>query len=300
MTTTTIWWIRRDLRLTDNQALAAAVQQATYVVPAFILDERLLHSSYASPMRVAFLMAGLHALDADLRTRGSRLIVRAGDPAIELARLYAETGAPGIFAEQDVSPFAVRRDAAVAAALPVPLHLTAGLTVRTLREIHKDNGDPYTVYTPYSRRWKEMGAVLPTRVLRPPAQLPTPAHLTSLSLPLNTSSPTDAPFIAGEGEARRRLAAFAEGDQAPIFDYANTRNMPATNATSSLSPYLRFGMLSARSAAAAAYAAIERAPDAASRESAGAWLNELIWRDFYLLDPPPLSPRAPRLLPPRV
>jgi deoxyribodipyrimidine photo-lyase len=90
------------------------------------------------------------------------------------------------------------------------------------------------------------------------------------------------PFAPGEAEARRRLAAFVDGDDAPVYAYGAQRNSPAVDGTSGLSPYLRFGMLSARLAASAAYSAIERAPDGESRESAGVWLNELIWREFYL------------------
>jgi len=282
MTSSALWWIRRDLRLTDNQALAAALHHAASVTPVFILDDRLLHSKYVGPKRTAFLLAGLAALDADLQTRGSRLIVRAGDPAAELARLCAETGATGVYAEEDHSPFATRRDATVAAALAVPLHLTEGLTVRTMRETRKENGEPYTVYTPFSRRWKERGPVQQSDILAAPARIATPAGLTSVPLPQNPSLPADVHFPAGEAEAKRRLSAFAGGEHAPVYDYANQRNSPAVDGTSGLSPYVRFGMLSARLAALAAYTAIERAPDAERRAGAGVWLNELIWREFYV------------------
>jgi deoxyribodipyrimidine photo-lyase len=80
----------------------------------------------------------------------------------------------------------------------------------------------------------------------------------------------------------RRLAAFTQVDAAPIFDYANGRNRPDLNGTSALSPYLHFGMLSPRAAACAAFAAIERAPTPDARASAARWLDQLIWRDFYL------------------
>ena len=90
---TALWWIRRDLRLHDNQALAAAQAQAERVVPVFVLDPALLASPYTGEQRLAFLYDGLRSLDADLFTRGSRLIVRQGDPAEELASLLAETQA---------------------------------------------------------------------------------------------------------------------------------------------------------------------------------------------------------------
>src|SRR6188768_3084273 len=111
--TTSIWWIRRDLRLTDNQALTAALAAAEQVLPVFILDPRLLASPYTGEKRTAFLFDGLRALDADLRTRGSRLFVRTGDPAEVLTKLCQETGAVTVFAQRDYSPFAIKRDAAV-------------------------------------------------------------------------------------------------------------------------------------------------------------------------------------------
>ena len=110
---TAIWWVRRDLRLSDNQALAEALHQAEVVLPVFILDDRLLASPYVGQARLAFLFAGLRELDARLRSRGSALILRQGDPLTVLSSLREETGAEAIFAEADFSPFDRRRDAQV-------------------------------------------------------------------------------------------------------------------------------------------------------------------------------------------
>ena len=104
MSSVAIWWVRRDLRLTDNQALSAALAAGEQIAPVFVLDERLLASPFASAQRTAFLFAGLAALDEDLRSRGSRLILRRGDPATELTRLCAESGATAVYAERDHSP----------------------------------------------------------------------------------------------------------------------------------------------------------------------------------------------------
>ena len=84
---TAIWWIRRDLRLCDNQALQEALENAEQVLPVFILDEKLLNSAYIGEKRLKFLFAGLRQLDADLQLRGSRLVVRQGEPLCELTRL---------------------------------------------------------------------------------------------------------------------------------------------------------------------------------------------------------------------
>lgn len=270
-----IWWIRRDLRLTDNQALTAA-SQSTAVIPLFILDDAILTAPWASPQRTAFLFGGLRALDKALQERGSRLIVRQGEPTAVLAALAAEQSVTSIHAERDHTPYARRRDAAVAAQLPLVLH--EGVTVRPLATVQKSDGTPYLVYTPYQKRWLASGAIRRVDILPAPRTLTTPTTLTSLPLPQETPLPFLPP---GEEEAKRRLTAFITDLSAPIYDYAQSRNLPAANATSQLSPYLRFGMISARLAALAAYTAIEKAPTPAAREGAEIWLSELIWRDFY-------------------
>jgi deoxyribodipyrimidine photo-lyase len=271
---TAIWWIRRDVRLVDNQALAAALDQASQVIPVFIIDPRLLASPYASEKRIAFLFGGLRALDASLRARGNRLVVRRGDPLEELSRLQAASEAGAIFAEPDYSPYARQRDARVARRLNVTwvgspaIHPPGSV-------LH--GGAPYTVFTPFSRAWKTLPAPGPGSPA--PWHIPTALGLESLELP---DPPFPPLFPPGEAEALRHLNDFVEGDGAPIFGYATGRNRLDQDGTSTLSPYLRFGMLSARQAAMAALRAIQSAPDAGSRESAEAWLNELIWRDFYL------------------
>ncbi|RMD97864.1 MAG: deoxyribodipyrimidine photo-lyase, partial [Bacteroidetes bacterium] len=109
MSETTIWWIRRDLRLGDNPALSAAVGNGRTVVPLFVLDERLLQDDTA-PKRAAFLLDGLRVLDADLRARGSRLVVRVGRPEQVVPQVAAACGAAAVYAQGDVSPFSRRRD----------------------------------------------------------------------------------------------------------------------------------------------------------------------------------------------
>lgn len=271
---TALWWIRRDLRLSDNQALTAALHAAEQVVPVFVLDPRLWRSPYVGARRLAFLIGGLQALDMALHARGSALIVRAGEPATALAALIAETGAQAIYAEADVSPYARQRDARVAARLP--LRLTAGVTVHPPGSILKRDGTPYTVFTPFSRAWLALPLPTAAELLPAPEHIPTPGGLSSVPWP--DLPPPEPAFPPGESAAQRRLAAFTTS---AIHHYAERRDRMAEEGTSRLSPYLRFGMLSARQAAVAALTA--RAAAATPPEAAGAatWLNELLWREFY-------------------
>ena len=271
---TAIWWIRRDLRLSDNPALTAALDQSGVVIPVFILDPKLIASPYAGQGRQAFLLDGLRALDADLRRRGSALIVRQGDPLEVLHKLQGESGAEGIFAEADASPYARHRDERVGRELP--LTFTHGITVHPPETLHKPDGVPYTVFTPFSRMWRSLP--FPGNPLPAPERFASLLPLTSLDIPDAPWHPAESLFPAGEVEAQRRLAAFTDFT---ISRYAEDRNRMDLDGTSGLSPYLRFGMLSARQAAWAARGAEAQASNAAARQGAEAWLNELIWREFY-------------------
>ncbi len=276
-----IWWIRRDLRLSDNPALTLALSHGERLLPVFVLDPALLTSPYVGEKRLAFLLDGLRALDADLQARGSSLLVRRGRPEVALAALVAETGAEAIIAEADYSPYATARDARVARVLP--LTLVDGLTVHPPGAILKNDGAPYTVFTPFSRAWKTQGLPRRADVLPAPERLPPPSPgITGERLPDMPGLPAGVPFLPGEGEARRRLAAFTTGDAPPVYRYREERNRLDLEGTSGLSPYLRLGMVSAREVVVRAGEVMASAPDGAARESAETWLSELIWREFYI------------------
>ena len=266
MSETAIWWLRRDLRLADNDALAAARR----VVPVFILDPALLDGPTSSPTRTAFLLGGLRVLDSGLRARGSRLVVRRGRPADELARMVAETGAAAVYAEDDHSPYARRRDDAVARV--VPLHLIGSAAIRPPGTVLKADGAPYSVFTPFSRAWLAQPLPDPAELRPAPAALPDPGDVAGMPIPDSPTLPPAVPFPPGEAEAQRRLRRFIDG---PIAAYDDMRDRMDVDGTSRLSPYLRFGMLAPR---AAAVAALSARP---AGQGAARWLNELIWRDFY-------------------
>jgi len=262
---TNIWWIRRDLRLTDNAALHSALE-AGATLPVFILDPAF---DNLSPRRTNFLYEGLSALNKELKKRNSYLVIRKGKPVDALWQLFDEVKAETIYAEEDYTPYARKRDSMIQKVLP--LQLIQGQTVHHPKSVLKKDGRPYTVYTPYSKVWK---AQLPNLKIYPaPEKINTPKGIRSEPLPEFTSNPL---FPAGEAEALRRLDQFTN---LRITNYADDRNRMDLDGTSSLSPYIRFGMIGLRQAVHAAQTSLF-----ISRNSKGAetWLNELIWREFYI------------------
>lgn len=273
------------MRLTDNQALLEAMRAADQIVPVFILDPKLLRSRYVGDKRLAFLFEGLRRLEEQLEQRGAQLIIRRSSPVETLRSIMAESGAEAIFAESDVSPYARQRDDRVANQLP--LSLCGSPAIQPPGSVTKRNGEPYTVFTPFSRAWKNLPLPAPDQIPAAPERIAIhPAvkngEIDGGKIPGEPLQPAYAPFVAGEQEAMKRLNAFLDGPEAPIYQYSRDRDQPAIDGSSQLSPYLRFGMLSARLAASQAHEAIRQAVDEEARKSAEAWLNELIWRDFYL------------------
>jgi deoxyribodipyrimidine photo-lyase len=264
-----IWWIRRDLRLEDNPALHSALNGGHIVLPLFILDPRLL--AKAAENRQHFLFNGLRRLDEDLRRRGSYLLIRRGLPEEVLPALLAESRAEAVFAEEDYTPFAIQRDEKLARI--IPLHRFVGVTVHHPSAVVKPDGSPYTVFTPFSKAWKSLP--LPQPLSPAPLRLPEPPLLSGETIPPALENPY---FPAGEAEAVRRLEAFLESS---VYSYADDRNRLDLDGTSKLSPYFRFGMLSARKAAALTIQKIQQTRDPAKRKGAETFLNELIWREFY-------------------
>jgi len=269
----TIWWIRRDLRLTDNAALHSALHAGS-VLPVFIIDPAFDSSS---ARRKNFLYEGLHALDKGLRERGSFLMVRKGKPLDILKQLTKEIKADAIFAEEDFTPYARKRDLEIEHHLP--LHLVGGQVVHHPNKVLKADGTPYTVYTPYSKTWK---AKLPTKLeLYPaPERINTPFEIANEKLPPFKVNPL---FPASEKEALVRLEEFTFRK---IHSYDDDRNRMDLDGTSALSPYIHFGMIGLRQAVSAARQAIS--PTLFGRGARGkgkgaeVWLNELIWREFYI------------------
>ncbi len=276
-------WFRNDLRLRDNTALAALVSQVEAWLPVFVLDPRLVAGPRRGEARMRFLLDCLGRLGRDLEKRGVPLLVREGRPEQLLPRLLRETGAQVLSFNEDVSPFARRRDSAVQSAV----ERSGGRVLTRLdhvvyrsSEVRSGSGGAYAVYSPYRRtwwkRWRQEPR-LPVGVGRLPAPIPgfSPER-TPDPRELGVASDASELPTGGERAARRRLDRFLESG---ARRYHEDRDRPDRDGTSRLSPYLRFGVISPRQC-------FERAEEAAQAEPAlergvAKWLDELVWREFY-------------------
>ena len=284
-------WFRRDLRLSDNTALRAALKTKQPVIPLFILDPALIKGERFSASRLAFLLEGLQALDSSLKDHGTRLLVKRGKPEKILRELVRDSGAVAVYANRDYTPYARQRDDAVTDALDVELHWFDDLVIHEPESVLKDNNHPYTVFTPFKNKWLNLpkpdaeGGVIHGRRFHDLRGLDNDG-IPSLKTLKITEKVVDLP-PASEHAAKARLQAFAGN---AIYDYAKKRDTliatpfadPVPDGTSYLSPYLRMGMLSPRQAYAAAVAARKQTDDDRdARASVDVWINELAWRDFY-------------------
>jgi deoxyribodipyrimidine photo-lyase len=271
---TAIVWFRRDLRVHDHPALAAALERDERVVPVFCLDEALLHGRHASGPRTQFLLECLAELDGALCERGSGLLLRQGSPERELAELVRETKARTLHFSSDVTPFARARGARVRRALEgsgVELHAHPGLgAIDEIGAPRTQAGKPYTIFTPFHRTWEREGR---RDVLGAPRKLPAlPSRVAKGRIPslsvLGLEQEVAHPPRGGERAARERLSRFLAED---VRGYGQGRDALGEDSTSRLSPYLHFGCLSPREIE-------QRLPSGAGAE---AFRRQLCWRDFH-------------------
>ncbi len=268
-------WFRRDLRLADNPALVAAGAGGAEVVPVFVIDPTFAASG--AP-RLAALHDALSALDASLRDRaGVGLVMRHGDPADVIPAVADEFGAGTVHVARDYSPYGRARDAAVKAGLDsVGRHLrgTGSPYAVAPGGVRKGDGDPYAVFTPFSKVWRQVGWDAPgdvpdddTRWVGAGA-----GGVESDPLPVRPEPGCEVPPM-GERAAHDRWAMFL-GDGG-VDAYDDRRDQPALAGTSRLSPALKWGTIHPRQLLADL--------DASGAGSKGhtVFSSELAWRDFY-------------------
>jgi deoxyribodipyrimidine photo-lyase len=272
-----IWWVRRDLRLSDNPALRAAAAGGP-VIAAFINDESVARLGAAPKWRLG---QGLAELAASLETRGSRLVLRSGAARDELARLVAETGAAGVVWNRLYDPAARERDAQIKrdlAACGVSTQSFAGHLLFEPWAVRTGQGGHYSVFTPYWRAVRTREVPPPDRA---PSHIPAPARWPeSESLAdwrMGAAMGRGARVVArhariGEAAAQGRLEAFiAHG----IDAYDRMRDLPAAGGTSRLSENLAWGEIGPRTVWHAALRGRDE-----GRAGAESFLRQLVWRDF--------------------
>lgn len=279
-------WFRQDLRVSDHVALSRAVATGRPVIPVFIHspeEEAPWNPGGASRW---WLHHALIALDNELRTRGSRLIVRRGPPDRVLEQLLSETGAETVFWSRRYEPVAILRDSAIKTALKargVHAESFGGALLREPWDVANKSHRPFRMFTPYWRHCLELDPVdvpLPTpTAIRAPKNWPDSVAVEQLEL--LPRIPWDASF-AGEwtptpAGARRELERFLPG---PIAIYSDDRDRPDHCGTSRLSPWLHFGQISPREVWTTVSSECQRAYGPRGFSVAAPFLRQLIWREF--------------------
>ncbi|MBV8255733.1 MAG: deoxyribodipyrimidine photo-lyase [Chitinophaga sp.] len=260
-----ICWFRRDLRLKDQAALYHALRSGKPVLPVFIFDTNILNDlEDKADKRVLFIHNTLEQINKQLKNFGSTIEIYHGTP-VEAFRHWTQKYQVGtVYANHDYEPYARQRDAAVAKELEVQgigFLTFKDQVILDKKEVLKDNGEPYTIFTPYSKKWR---SVL------------TPFHLKSypvdkyLSYLFKARSET-LPSLTKLGFEKPDNTEFpaAELDEDIISDYRETRDYPYLTGTTRIGLHLRFGTISIREVMQLAL------------DLNDTFVNELIWREFY-------------------
>ncbi len=259
-----IFWFRRDLRLSDNTALYHALKSKQKVQCIFIFDTDILDKlADKNDRRVNFIYDTLIALKQELEALGSSLWVLHGTPIETWKSLLEKNEIAEVFVNHDYEPYALERDKKIKELLGtkhIAFNSYKDIVIFEKDEVTKDDGLPYTVFTPYSKKWKSK---LNNFYLRP---YPTEKYTANL----NKSAPTKVIELEEMGFVKNETFIPAMTiDKNLIQKYDTTRNYPGLLGTSRLGLFLRFGTISTRALAKLALDTNET------------YLNELIWRDFY-------------------
>ena len=259
-----IFWFRRDLRLNDNAGLYHALKAGKPVVPVFIFDRNILDDlTDKADRRVEFIHAAIREMQQQLGQQESSMEVYYGFPNEIFKQLIQKYTIGKVFANHDYEPYAKDRDSEITTLLA-----TAGITFHTFKdqvifekeEVMKDDGRPYGVFTPYSRKWLSK---LNDFYLK---AYPTEKYYANFYQ--QSLQPLPSLKEMGFVEVEKPFPS-KELQEELVFKYGDNRNFPGQDATSRIGVHLRFGTVSIR--------AIARI----SKQLSATFLSELIWRDFY-------------------
>jgi deoxyribodipyrimidine photo-lyase len=261
-----IHWFRRDLRLDDNHALYQAQQDGQAVLPIFIFDKHILEKlENRDDTRVGFIHNKIKQLKSTFKQMGSDMKVYYGYPEEIWEHLLATYDIAGVYTNEDYEPYAINRDQKIKALCEqrgIGFHSFKDQVLLDFREVLKKDQNPYTVYTPYSKRWRE---VLGNSSIN---SFESEEHLAHRVLKTEAN---DMPSLKEMGfEPSSVQIPDSSIDSSILAAYGKQRDYPAVSGTSRLGIHLRFGTLSIRKALSQA------------QEYSDKWLSELIWREFYM------------------
>ena len=254
-----IIWFRRDLRLEDNIALDKALGSGLPVLPLFIFDENILNELPADDARVNFIYQTLTSIHDKLAKKGSSLLCKKGDPVNVWKELIKEFDIGNVFTNKDYEPYAIKRDFEIANLLKkngVSFHSHKDQVIFEEKEIVKEDGTPYTIYTPYKNKWMEAFTKL--------------SFNKKIAVDWNKfyQSQLKMPSLKEIGFVKSSISV-KKFDHTVLDDYSSTRNFPAYS-TSHIGPHLRFGTISIRQLIASL----------GSKHQT--FLQELVWREFFM------------------
>lgn len=258
-----IFWFRRDLRLADNRGLQQAIASGYAVLPIFIFDSDILtRLATRYDRRVDYIHQALHAMNVTLQKHGSTLHTYSGVPLDVIKMICQDYDVQGLYCNGDYEPQAIKRDDAVQRDLKeigIPCYASKDQVIFEKSEVVKADGSPYTVYTPYAKKWKSMLQ---------------PAHYGQETIALeNFYKAAFQDIISLETLGFQKTDLVFEQPQLAIDiikDYGEKRDFPALDHTTRLGIALRFGTIS-----------IRKCVDFALKNNE-TWLSELIWREFFM------------------
>ena len=254
------FWFRRDLRLEDNTALHHALDSGLPVMPIFIFDQNILDELPKDDARVSFIYNTLRSLNTKLLEKGSSIHIFRGDPVKIWKELIKNHTIENVFVNRDYEPYALERDARIKNLLQknnIGWHELKDQVIFEKNEVRKEDGKPYTVFTPYKRKWLQQ--------FNPEWSEPLKSIRHEKFYQFNRPSPMLSDIGFRKSPIRVR-----DYDLSHLDHYPDTRDLPGEDSTSYLGPHLRFGTVSIREVIRQLKPEDE------------VFLSELIWREFFM------------------
>lgn len=251
-------WFRRDLRIEDNTALNAAIRSGCQLLPVFIFDDHILNELEEEDHRVSFIYDELNKMDRAFQNKGGRILVKKGEPLEVWKELIDKFNITAIYTNRDYEPYALERDKSIKELIESMGGSYFDFKDHVIMEpgeVLKDDGLPYTIYTPFKKRWLSQFNGVRIETAELPEQYVThDQFLHELHELGKVRSSISIPDFSLEN----------------LENYSSTRDIPALDSTTRIGPHLRFGTISIR----------KLVQLTASRSET--FLSELIWREFFI------------------